>query len=297
MMVQQLNMFGDKSGIPSRVGKASVKPSNSDALRYGTGFLSAYDWVLNAYVGCTFSCQYCYAASFVADADERADWGNWVRYKERAVANVKSKSDKIFGKSIYMSSATDPYQPLERKLEFTRKILEVLVPLQPRLVVQTRSPDVVRDIDLYQKIRENGGSVQVNMTVTTTDDDVRRIFEGSCPTYERRLSGIAEVTAAGIETCITLTPFLMALDVDDLLDKLFVTGVKNYIIAAFRQSPGKFSAKTDSSVLDTVGKLLAEHDLEYNQHYNFVRNKLVERAYFERATVGEGKDGFSSPAL
>ena len=294
-MMQQ-GTFEIQSGVPERVGKSSVDASTADALRPGTGFLGAYDWVLNAYVGCTFGCTYCYAKAFVSDDVERADWGNWVRYKHRAVENVKRKADQIRGKSIYMSSATDPYQPLERKLNLTRRVLEVLIPLQTTLVVQTRSPDVVRDIDLFKAIDDNGGATRVQMTVTTTDDDVRRIFEGACPTYDKRLDAIAEVQASGVETCITLTPFLMAHDVDELMNKLFDTGVKNFIIQAFRQAPGKFSAKTDSDVLHTVGELLARNDLEYGQHYNFVRNRLVERAYFEKASVGEGKEGFSLPA-
>ena len=75
----------------------------------------------------------------------------------------------------------------------------------------------MRDIDLFMKIVANGGSVQVNMTVTSdsaNDEDVRRTFEPGCPSNRARLGAIAEVQAAGIQSCITMTPLLLVDDVD-----------------------------------------------------------------------------------
>ena len=81
---------------------------------------------------------------------------------------------------------------------------------KPKLVVQTRSPDVVRDCDLFKAIRgEWRGGVQVNMTVTTDDEDIRRTFEPFCPSNTMRLRAIGEVRAAGVDTCITMTPLLL----------------------------------------------------------------------------------------
>ena len=74
---------------------------------------------------------------------------------------------------------------------------------KPKLVVQTRSPDVLRDCDLFREIDGNGGRVQVNMTVTTDDEDVRRAFEPFCPSNTVRLRAIAEVQNAGVDACIT----------------------------------------------------------------------------------------------
>ena len=87
-----------------------------------------------------------------------------------------------------MSSVTDPYQPIERKLKLTRSLLEELAkPHKPHLVAQTRSPDVVHDAAVYRKIVDRGGRVQINMTVTTDDEEVRRTFEPQCPANFRRL--------------------------------------------------------------------------------------------------------------
>ncbi len=106
-----------------------------------------------------------------------------------------------------MSSVTDPYQPLERKLELTRRILRVLAGRhRPKLVIQTRSPIAARDTDLFRKIEQGGGRVQVNMTVTTDDEDVRKTFEPGCPSNPARLKAIREIREAGIQACITMPP-------------------------------------------------------------------------------------------
>ena len=93
-----------------------------------------------------------------------------------------------------MSSVTDPYQPIERRLELSRELLRELVQHQPRLVIQTRSNLVRRDIDL---LREFDAYVQVNVTVTTDSEKVRKAFEPYCPSNEKRLEAVSELSSAG----------------------------------------------------------------------------------------------------
>ncbi len=146
---------------------ASAKPTFAYApareiLTRATGFMDAYDFTLNPYSGCSFGCTYCYAAFFSRDVEKRDSWGYWVNVKENAVELMaKRKPGRLDGKLIYMSSVTDPYQPVERELKLTRGILEIMAERhKPKLVIQTRSPDVVRDCDLFQQIEANGGRVQ-----------------------------------------------------------------------------------------------------------------------------------------
>ena len=81
-----------------------------------------------------------------------------------------------------MSSVTDPYQPIERQLELTRRLLAIMAERhRPRLVVQTHSPLVARDCDLFRRIEDKGGRVQVNMTVTTDDENIHHVFEPFYP--------------------------------------------------------------------------------------------------------------------
>ena len=208
--------------------------------------MDAYDYTLNPYSGCSFGCTYCYAAFFSRDVEKRDSWGYWVVVKENAPELLeKRKPGTLDGNLIYMSSVTDPYQPVERELGLTRRLLEIMVDHQDKvkLVVQTRSPDVVRDCDLFSRIEENGGRVQVNMTATD-DEDIRRTFEPFCPSNPVRLCAISAVQSAGIDTCITMTPLLLVSSPYAFADSLRGTGVQKFIAQPFHFQGGKFLAGT-----------------------------------------------------
>ena len=209
--------------------------------------MDAYDYTLNPYSGCSFGCTYCYAAFFSRDVEKRDSWGYWVVVKENAPELLeKRKRGTLDGNLIYMSSVTDPYQSVERELGLTRRLLEIMADRgdKPKLVVQTRSPDVVRDCDLFSRIEENGGRVQVNMTATTDDEDIRRTFEPFCPSNPVRLRAISEVLTAGIDTCITMTPLLLVSSPYAFADSLRETGVQKFIAQPFHFQRGKFLAGT-----------------------------------------------------
>ena len=186
-----------KGERPDRLGHATIDyVATREILTRATGFMDAYDYTLNPYGGCSFGCTYCYAAFFAHGAAKRDHWGDWVSVKENAVQRLEQSRKNLEGKRIYMSSVTDPYQPIERKLRLTEGLLKTLVRWRPRLVVQTRSPDVIRDIPLFQRICAKGGRVQVNITVTTDDEDVRRTFEPYCPSNRVRLASRKGVAIA-----------------------------------------------------------------------------------------------------
>jgi len=166
-----------------------------------------YDYTINPYRGCLFGCSYCYASRFVhEDAEKKADWGTWVEIKTNAVDALQRESHKLFGKSIFLASATDPYQPVERRLELTRALLEVILMAFPAHVhIQTRSPMVVRDIDLFQRF---GDSLTVGLSLPTDSDVVRRIFEPRAPAIFRRLRAADELRDRGIRTTASIAPLL-----------------------------------------------------------------------------------------
>ena len=182
--------------MPQRIGKTSVtyRPAR-EILTRSSGFIGAYDFTLNPYSGCSFGCSYCYAAFFSRDKTQEDNWGLWVNAKENAARLIgELKPGTLDGKRIYMSSVTDPCQPLELTSEVLRALTDRH---QPKLVVQTRSPLVTRDISIFQEIEEKGGRVQVNMTVTTDDEDVRRTFEPGCPSNPARLRAIRQGPGRG----------------------------------------------------------------------------------------------------
>ena len=305
---------------PSRAGHATVKYAPyRDILTRATGFMDAYDYTLNPYAGCSFGCTYCYAAFFSRSKEDRDRWGYWVKVKENAVERMRQRRRSLDGKLIYMSSVTDPYQPIERRLRLTRGLLQVLADRhRPRLVVQTRSPDVVRDADLYLEMGRNGGSpvgqasllrsgesgsfdpgsegdVQVNMTVTTDDEDVRRTFEPHCPSNGQRLSAARELQSRGVRTCITLTPLLWVEDPESFAERLLATGVRRFIMQPFHFQRGKFVAGTRDAALGLMAAKLgarpADFRVAYERHYRSVRAVLMRRL----PNPGEGKRGFRPP--
>ena len=289
---------------PDRIGQAAVSYApTSQLLTKPTGFMDAYDFTLNPYSGCSFGCTYCYAAFFSRDAKNRDTWGRWVNVKENAIDLMRRpRRRSLDGKLIYMSSVTDPYQPIERDLALTRGILEVIVERKekPKLVVQTRSPLVTRDCDLFKRIEENDGRVQVNMTVTTDDDDIRRTFEPYCPANLRRLAAIKEVREAGIDTCITMTPLLLVNSAGDFADDLIYTGVEKFIAQPFHFRQGKFLAGTRDDAYRLMAEKLGcntdnfipEYLERYQEFFEVLNNRLLDNSL---PPLGEGKAGFAPP--
>lgn len=202
----QLPLFETERQSPrSRIGPAAVagRPK-SKVLVAGRGSTSDYDYTLNPYIGCSFGCSYCFAASFVADEEKKASWGTWVEVKEGALQELARVDLK--GKSIFMSSATDPYQPLEKHTELTRSIVEFMSEpyRQPRLTVQTRSPLAARDIDLFVRYKR----LRVNMSITTDSEEIRKRFEPGCASIDRRFEALEAAVSAGLPVTVCVCPML-----------------------------------------------------------------------------------------
>ncbi len=309
-------------------GHAKITEREASSILTGaTGFMDEYDYTLNPYSGCSFGCTYCYAAFFSRNKKKRDTWGKWVDVKKNGIERI-AKTDtgnlrqegRYDGKLIYMSSVTDAYQPIERQTKLTRGILEVLAERhKPKLVVQTRSPDVTRDIDLFRKINEKpygtltnmklgiedehddwGPRVQVNMTVTTHDEDIRRTFEPYCPNNQVRLRAIKEVQDEGIQSCITMTPLLMVSDPRQFADDLLATGVKRFIIQPFHFTrSGGFIANTRKEAIklmaDKLGCGLDNFDDEYLRDYEEAKRIIKDTLDRENIPLGESKEGFKPP--
>lgn len=265
-----------------KIGQSQITYKQaSSILTACKGFMSGYDFTLNPYSGCTFGCTYCYAAFFSRSEDLLKNWGYWVQVKENALQLlVKFRKKSLKGKTIYMSSVTDPYQPIERDLQLTRSLIDELAKYhQPRLVIQTRSPIVSRDIDLFKKFE----TIQVNMTITTDSETVRKTFEPLCPSNVSRLKAIKEVHDAGINACITMTPLLPIENADEFAQKLLDTGIKKFIIQPFHSEKGKFVASTRENAMQLINKMNWSND-QYLQVLETIKKYIPD--------IGIGKDGF-----
>lgn len=249
-------------------------------LTSGSGYLRDYDYSLNPYVGCAFGCSYCYA-SFFASPERQATWGDWVRVKRNAALKLSRMRRSLAGKTIYMSSATDPYQPIERQLELTRSLLPILADKGARIVVQTRSPVVTRDIDLLQRFDD----VCVNFSITTDSESVRRAFEPRNPPIAARLEAAREVADAGIPVAITMTPLLPVESAARFARRVAETGASRFVVESFSSTAGRFRGGTGQTALE-----LAEQMNWDGAAYERTRQALIREL---APDIREGEAGFS----
>lgn len=167
---------------------------------------------LNPYSGCAFSCSYCYVREMPIQRFKEIPWGEWVDIKTNAAENYRDEIIKLRRRNkpvnLFMSSATDPYQPIERKVNITRGILEEMIEYPPDFLhIQTRSPLISRDIDLLVKLKEKC-TVLVSMTIETDREDVKQIFSPYAPGIKLRLKVLKEIHSAGITTQASISPVL-----------------------------------------------------------------------------------------
>ncbi|RHW34670.1 radical SAM protein [Lysinibacillus yapensis] len=167
---------------------------------------------LNPYSGCGFSCKYCYVREMPIQRFKDIPWGEWVDVKINAAENYRNEVLKLRKKekpvNIFMSSATDPYQPIERNAKISRAILEEMLETPPDfLQIQTRSPLVTRDMDIFVQLKERC-NLLVSMTVETDREDIKRIFAPLAPGIKLRLKALEELYQAGICTQASISPAL-----------------------------------------------------------------------------------------
>jgi DNA repair photolyase len=167
---------------------------------------------LNPYSGCEFSCLYCYVREMPIQRFKDISWGEWLDIKTNAAENYRKEITKLRKKmktvNIFMSSATDPYQSIERKAEITKRILEEMIENPPDfLQIQTRGPLITRDIDLLLKLKEKC-DVLVSMTVETDREEIKQIFAPYAPGIKLRMKALKEVHDAGISTQASISPVL-----------------------------------------------------------------------------------------
>jgi len=171
-----------------------------------------FAWTINPYRGCEFGCRYCYAR-YTHEFMGLTRWEDFEEkiYMKRDAARTLERelaSARVRGQSIALGTATDPYQPAERRFRVTRSLLAVLAQAQGlRLSITTKSDLVARDIDLLRRITLRN-SVHVNMTVTTLDRRLARLLEFRAPTPDLRLTAVRTLRDAGLAAGVTLSPIL-----------------------------------------------------------------------------------------
>ncbi len=170
-----------------------------------------FTWTVNPYRGCEFACKYCYARYTHEFMEMRngMDFEQKIYVKQHAASLLRQELRQVKpGEEIAIGTATDPYQPAERRYEVTRAILEEFSRHEGlELGIVTKSNLVLRDLDLLQEIgRKN--DISVHVTITTLNVDLARILEPRAPRPDLRLEAVRRLNQAGINAGVSCSPVI-----------------------------------------------------------------------------------------
>ena len=176
-----------------------------------TGVRMPFTWTINPYRGCEFACKYCYAryTHEFMEMRDGADFEQKIYVKQHAGNLLRKELRQVkSGEEIAIGTATDPYQPAEKRFEVTRGILEELA-LQEglELGIVTKSNLILRDVDVLKKIARRN-RLSVHITVTTLDAELARKLEPRAPRPDLRMEAVRSLNRAGINTGVSCSPVL-----------------------------------------------------------------------------------------
>src|ERR1700676_3952958 len=223
-----LPLFHEISSSPKLVGIARIA-ADAESLREGhnveyftlgtrsllsrvvSGRNLPFTWAINPYRGCEFACKYCYAryTHEFMELRDGVDFERKIFVKQQAAGLLRSELKKVkLGEEIAIGTATDPYQPAERRFEITRAILEELARHAGLTIgIVTKSNLVTRDTEILRRVGEHN-RICVNMTVTTVDAELARKLEPRAPRRDLRLEAVRQLNLAGVDAGVICAPVL-----------------------------------------------------------------------------------------
>jgi DNA repair photolyase len=168
-----------------------------------------FQWTINPYRGCEFGCRYCYAryTHEFMEMRDGMEFEQKIYVKQHAAELLRHELRRVKpDESIALGTATDPYQPAEKRYEVTRAILEEFARHRGyELGIVTKSNLVTRDLDLLQQVAQSN-KLSVHMTITTLDTNLARILEPRAPRPDLRLDAVRALAQAGLCVGISCSP-------------------------------------------------------------------------------------------
>ncbi len=229
------------------------------------------DYAINPYLGCAHGCKYCYVfrKQFADDQIHQNDlWGEFVDPKVNAVDILKTELKHLKPGVILLSSLTDPYQPIEYNYRITRSCLEELLKYQFKLVILTKSNLVTRDLDIISKFK----SADVGLTITTDDDDIRKLLEPNSASIEDRISTLQMFHSRKIRTYVHIGPILPINPIE------FVDLIQNHVDYAIIDKMSYISPELE--------ELYQRNGFDYALGEDYFKSKESElKKYLERANI------------
>ncbi len=231
------------------------------------------DYSLNCYGGCAHACAYCYARFMQRFHPHKEAWGGYVDVKSNGVEVLERQLRRARPGDVFVSSACDGWQPLERERGLTRECCRLLVRHGFRVNALTKSALILRDLDIFE-----GSAAQVGVTVTTLDPRLAALWEPYASPVEARLRVLREAHAAGLKTSIMFGPLLPFLSdayesIHALLERAAALRVDTIWVDAFNPRPMVWEAV--SVLLDTEFPDLKE------RYRRVLFSETVRRAYLD----------------
>ncbi|RLC34841.1 radical SAM protein [Candidatus Shapirobacteria bacterium] len=272
------------------MNKIKVKKRRVKSAITKSGLPNA-DYVLNPYVGCQHGCIYCYAdfmKRFTGHNGE--DWGSFVDIKVNAPETITAKSVKK-DSLILIGSVTDAYQAIEAKYKITRKCLERLLEFQPKLEILTKSPLILRDLDLLKKFE----NLRVGMSVGILDEKLAKQLEPQAPPPQKRLEALKILYQQGIKTYLFISPIFPEITDFKQLVKLVKNDVDQVLFenlnirANNRKRIFEFLKRNKPELANLYEKIKKDgsywNDLERKIAKYCRKNKIGYKIYFRHKTI------------
>ena len=244
---------GTSGNVPNRFEKISLQtePGEMDPEKPETVYLRdhsrsiiarndspdiGFDASINPYRGCSHGCVYCYARP----THEYLGFSAGLDFESKILVKVAApellrkelSSPRWEPKVLSMSGVTDPYQPVEKKLRLARRCLEILAEFRNPVVIVTKNHLVTRDIDLLSELARLGAAA-VAVSLTTLDDELRRVMEPRTSQPARRLAAIKALVEAGIPAGVMTAPVIPGLNDHELPDLLSAAAGAGATFAGF----------------------------------------------------------------
>jgi DNA repair photolyase len=195
-----------------------------------------FDASINPYRGCSHGCAYCFARPTheYLGLSAGLDFESKILVKQDAPKLLRKQlcSPRWEPKALSMSGVTDPYQPVEKKLRITRGCLEVLAEFRNPVIIVTKNHLVTRDLDLLSELARHEAAA-VAVSLTTLDDDLRRIMEPRTSRPVRRLAAVERLAAVGIPAGVMVAPVIPGLNDHELPDLLAAAATSGASFAAY----------------------------------------------------------------
>lgn len=240
-------------------------------------------YTLNQYIGCEFACKYCYS-SYLSNMikEDNSCWGDYVYIKENAVELLKKELGRIKlnyqGPEIMMSSASDPYQWVENKEKLTQNILKTFIEYRFNglLRITTKSPLILRDLDLIKEIKNK----IVSVSIAHNNDKIKNLLEPNVPNITSRFSILEKFNKENVETCVFLAPLLPYYEnnmneLEDLLKKIKNVGT-NQVVASFLNVYSNMDRYKNLFKNSKKGKEIYIDKADDIKYKKIIKNKILE---------------------